>query len=180
MNDFLFFGAAENLFFSIYASIIGLLIGSFLNVVIHRLPKMMQREWENAIAEESDLAKPHADRYNLMLPRSACPHCGHAINAKENIPVLSYLFIRGKCTACKAPISKRYPIIELITGLMTGYLIWHFGANLKGFAAVIFFLVFAMHDHDRLRYSTTTRRPYFRITLVGNITQLGSNFYQLK
>jgi leader peptidase (prepilin peptidase)/N-methyltransferase len=151
MHDFLFFGAAGNLEFAIYALIIGLLIGSFLNVVIHRIPKMMQREWENAIAEEQDQAQPHTDQYNLMLPRSACPHCGHAITAMENIPVLSFLFIKGKCTGCKAPISKRYPIIELITGLVTGYLVWHFGANVKGFAAVVFFwvlLCLTMIDYD--------------------------------
>lgn len=108
----LLFAAPASLLPSIVAGILGLVVGSFLNVVIHRIPKMMQRESDNYVAEESGKPLPHTDRYNLMLPRSACPHCGHQITALENIPVVSWLALRGKCSVCKTPISARYPMVE--------------------------------------------------------------------
>src|SRR5688572_24346440 len=86
---------------TVFAGILGLLIGSFLNVIIHRLPKMMQRESDNYVAHESGKPLPHTDRYNLVIPRSACPHCGHRITALENIPIASYVFLRGKCSECR-------------------------------------------------------------------------------
>ncbi|MFZ6674930.1 prepilin peptidase [Undibacterium sp. Xuan67W] len=129
----------------ILIGVIGLLVGSFLNVVIHRIPKMMQRESDNYVASESGNELPHADRYNLMVPRSACPHCGHQITALENIPVFSYIAIGGKCTTCKASISIRYPLVELLTGALSGYLIWHFGSGVAGLGAVVFaWLLIAM------------------------------------
>lgn len=130
---------------TVFAAIIGLLVGSFLNVVIHRIPKMMQRESDNYVAHESGKPLPHTDRYNLMVPRSACPHCGHQIRAIENIPVLSYLFLRGKCIKCKTPISIRYPIVELFTGILSGFLVWHFGSGIAGLATLLFaWLLIAM------------------------------------
>ena len=123
---------------ALVACIFGLLIGSFLNVVIYRVPKMMQRESENYVAHESGKPLPHGDRFNLMVPRSACPHCGHGITALENIPVLSYLVLRGKCSQCKAPISARYPVIEAITGALSGWLIWQFGGGMTGLAVLVF------------------------------------------
>ena len=123
---------------ALLACVFGLLVGSFLNVVIHRVPKMMQRESENYVAHESGKPLPHAERFNLMVPRSACPHCGHRITALENIPVLSYLALRGKCSACKAPISARYPVIEALTGALSGWLIWQFGGGLPGLAVLVF------------------------------------------
>jgi leader peptidase (prepilin peptidase)/N-methyltransferase len=130
---------------TVYAAVFGLLIGSFLNVVIHRLPKMMQRESDNYVAHESGVPVPHTDRYNLMVPRSACPHCGHRITAAENIPVLSYLFLRGKCSECTTPISIRYPLIELLSGALSAVLIWHFGSGLTGLATLLFaYLLIAM------------------------------------
>ena len=85
---------------ALVAGLFGLLIGSFLNVVIYRVPKIYQRAWENEVAEEAGQPLPHTDRFNLMVPRSACPHCGHQITALENIPVVSYLVLRGKCSSC--------------------------------------------------------------------------------
>ena len=123
---------------ALVACIFGLLIGSFLNVVIYRVPKMMQRESENYVAHESGKPLPHGDRFNLMVPRSACPHCGHGITALENIPVLSYLVLRGKCSQCKAPISARYPVIEAITGALSGWLVWQFGGGMTGLAVLVF------------------------------------------
>ena len=100
--------------------ILGLLVGSFLNVVIYRLPKMMEREWQAQCAELSNQNSAEPSRYNLVVPRSACPHCGHMISALENIPVISYLMLRGKCKGCGAHISARYPIVELVSGLLSG------------------------------------------------------------
>ncbi|MGZ5884839.1 MAG: prepilin peptidase [Burkholderiaceae bacterium] len=145
MLDYLFFAAPGNALSAAIAGLFGLLIGSFLNVVIHRLPKIMQRESDNYVAHESGKSLPHTDRYNLMVPRSACPHCGHQITALENIPVISYLFLRGKCISCKAPISARYPIIELFAGLLSAFLIWHFGSGWAGLASLVFaYLLIAM------------------------------------
>jgi leader peptidase (prepilin peptidase)/N-methyltransferase len=141
----LLFAAPGDPLTAILACVFGLLIGSFLNVVIYRVPKMMTRESENYVAHESGQPLPHTDRFDLMLPRSACPHCGHRITAAENIPVLSYLALRGKCSQCKAPISPRYPAIELLTGLLSGFLIWRFGAGLAGLAVLVFaYLLIAM------------------------------------
>lgn len=112
----------------VVAVFLGLIIGSFLNVVIHRLPIMLEREWREQCAEESggEAAKA-TERYNLMVPRSRCPHCGHLIRAYDNIPVFSYLLLRGRCRACGARISVRYPVVELVSGILSGWLAWHFG-----------------------------------------------------
>jgi leader peptidase (prepilin peptidase)/N-methyltransferase len=126
------------LIFAISAGILGLMVGSFLNVVIYRLPKMMEREWHAQCAELSGQTPEPALRYNLLVPRSACPHCGHAISAAENVPVLSYLFLRGKCKGCGAAISPRYPIVETISGMLSAYAAWHFGFGLAGIAAIVF------------------------------------------
>lgn len=124
--------------FASFAGILGLLVGSFLNVVIHRLPRMMEREWNEQCAELNGKTPEPVPRYNLLVPRSACPHCGHAISAAENIPVLSYLFLRGKCKGCGAAISPRYPIVEAISGILSAYAAWHFGFGLAGIAAIAF------------------------------------------
>ena len=108
-------------------SILGLLVGSFLNVVIHRLPLIMHREWQQQCHELIGSTAPESEPLTLSKPRSRCPHCGHAITALENIPVLSYLFLRGRCRGCQAGISVRYPLIEALTGLMSAMVAWHFG-----------------------------------------------------
>ncbi|HEX8010309.1 MAG TPA: A24 family peptidase [Casimicrobiaceae bacterium] len=109
------------------AGVIGLLVGSFLNVVIHRLPKMLDRGWRAQCAELSGEPLPEHPPYNLLVPRSQCPACGHRISALENIPVLSFLFLRGRCSACCAPISPRYPLVELLTGALTVAVVLRFG-----------------------------------------------------
>ena len=136
------------LFFIFLSGLVGLLVGSFLNVVIHRLPKMMEREWRMQCAEldgqEISTAAQHSDKaahapvYNLHTPRSACPHCGHRISALENIPLLSYLVLRGKCRKCASAISMRYPIVEAASGILCAYAAWHFGFGLPAVAAIIF------------------------------------------
>lgn len=145
MLDLLLFTKPAGILPTAFAAIFGLLIGSFLNVVIHRLPKMMQRESDNYVAQESGKPLPHTDHYNIVAPRSACPHCGHQITAIENVPVLSYLFLRGKCIECKTPISIRYPVVELLTGTLSALLVWRFGSGLAGLSALLFaYLLIAM------------------------------------
>ena len=137
----LLFAPAADLAISLIAGLFGLLIGSFLNVVIHRVPKMMQRESDNYCAVEAGKPEIHIERYNLMVPRSACPHCHHQITAMENIPVVSYLALRGKCSNCKAPISPRYPAIELLTGVLSALVVWKLGTGWQGLGG-LFFLYF--------------------------------------
>ncbi len=108
--------------------LVGLLIGSFLNVVVYRLPKMLLRDWQAQAREILNLpAEADKQTFNLILPNSSCPHCAHEIKPWENIPIVSWLFLRGKCSACKAPISTRYPLVELTCGLLSAYVAWHFG-----------------------------------------------------
>ena len=118
--------------------VLGLLVGSFLNVVIYRLPKIMEREWHAQSAELNGQITEALPPYNLVVPRSACPHCGHMISALENIPVLSYLLLHGKCKGCGAHISMRYPAVELISGILSGFAAWHFGFGVSAFGALLF------------------------------------------
>jgi leader peptidase (prepilin peptidase)/N-methyltransferase len=129
-------------------ALLGLVVGSFLNVVVHRLPKMLERDWDGQAADVlehkglHDVAKKlrgsDAQRYNLMTPASTCPHCGHKIRAYENIPILSYVFLRGRCSSCKSPITIRYPIVEAISGILAGYIGWRFGLTWAMAGALIF------------------------------------------
>ena len=122
------------------AALLGLCVGSFLNVVIHRLPKMMERQWRAECAELAggDQVSLPAERYNLVVPRSACPSCGHRITALENIPLLSWLALRGKCSACGTRISARYPAVEALTAALSAYVAWHFGFGLAAAGALLF------------------------------------------
>ena len=126
------------------AGLLGLLIGSFLNVVIHRLPKMMERQWAleyaHYAAEQSGNALPQEQTapFGLSHPRSACPHCQHAIRWYENIPVLSYLWLRGRCAGCKTRISLRYPLVELLTGALFALCAWRWGLSPTAGAWAVF------------------------------------------
>ena len=141
------------------AGLIGLLVGSFLNVVIYRLPKMMERQWAEEcaglsganIAPSRLLALEAAETFNLLAPNSRCSSCGHAIAWYENIPVLSYLALRGKCSVCATPYGLRYPVVEIVTGVLFGFCIWRWGPTLTGaawcgFSAALFAL--AVIDWD--------------------------------
>ncbi len=121
------------------ALVVGLCVGSFLNVVIHRLPKMMERDWRAQCAEMRGESAPREDpaTYNLAVPRSACPDCGHRIGALENVPVVSWLALRGRCSACSKPISARYPLVEVLGGVLAAYAVWRYGATWKGLAACV-------------------------------------------
>lgn len=130
------------------AGVIGLLVGSFLNVVIHRLPIMLERQWREQCSEfaaqsgaAADNASAHATTqvagpYNLIVPRSACPACNAPIKSWQNVPVLSWLWLRGRCANCKAPISARYPLIELASALLSAAVAWKFGCSWPAVAAL--------------------------------------------
>ncbi|CAK0742056.1 Leader peptidase / N-methyltransferase [Gammaproteobacteria bacterium] len=118
----------------------GLMVGSFLNVVIHRLPRMLEQQWRLQCAECSEASPttptPAPTTYNLALPASHCPGCGHTLTVIENIPLLSFLMQRGRCRACGIPISRRYPMIETIAGLSGAVVVWHFGLTWQAGAAL--------------------------------------------
>jgi leader peptidase (prepilin peptidase)/N-methyltransferase len=152
------------------AGILGLLIGSFLNVVIYRLPKMMERQWA---AECAELSEKHPQQeeapFNLMVPRSRCPHCAHQIRWFENVPVVSYLALGGKCASCKAPISPRYPLVEVATGALFFFCVWQWGATMTGatwcvFAAAL--LALALIDWDTTLLPDDITLPLLWLGLV--------------
>jgi leader peptidase (prepilin peptidase)/N-methyltransferase len=120
------------------ACVFALLIGSFLNVIIYRLPVMMERDWRaqcDEISASPAGALPEG-RFDLLAPRSRCPSCNHQITALQNIPLFSYLFLGGKCGNCKAPISRRYPAVELLTAILTGIVAWRFGFGWEAAAGI--------------------------------------------
>ena len=127
-------------FFITFSVILGLMVGSFLNVVIHRLPKMMEREWHHNCLELQGKEVPEQPKYSLSKPRSACPSCGHQITALENIPIVSYLMLGGKCKGCKAKISMRYPLVETLTGALIGLVAYKYGYTTTTLFAWIFTL----------------------------------------
>ncbi|HQR24100.1 MAG TPA: A24 family peptidase [Steroidobacteraceae bacterium] len=122
------------------AFVLSLMVGSFLNVVIHRLPVMLDRQWRAQAQEMLGTAATAGipARYNLLVPRSACPHCGAEIHAHQNIPVVSYLLLGGKCANCRALISPRYPIVELATALLSAAVVWRYGWEWQSLAALVF------------------------------------------
>lgn len=138
MSDFFDLLREQPAFFISTATLLGLMVGSFLNVVIHRLPKMMEQEWRRNCAELHGQEAQAQARYTLVTPRSSCPTCGHPIRAWENIPVASYLLLGGKCSACKMRISPRYPLVEAMTGILTGLIAWRFGFGNTALAAMVF------------------------------------------
>lgn len=119
--------STEPVLFITFSIIFGLLVGSFLNVVIHRLPKIMEQEWHSNCLELQGKEAPETTKYTLSKPRSACPKCKHQISALENIPIVSYLLLGGKCKGCKTKISVRYPFVEALTGMLIGLVAWEFG-----------------------------------------------------
>ncbi|BCR23357.1 type 4 prepilin-like proteins leader peptide-processing enzyme [Aquipseudomonas alcaligenes] len=151
---------------------LGLLVGSFLNVVIYRLPVMMQRDWRQQAREILELPEePKQGTFNLILPNSCCPNCGHQIRPWENIPVVSYLFLRGKCSNCKTPISKRYPLIELACGLLSGYVAFHYGFGWQAAGVLVLtwgLLAMSMIDCDHQLLPDALVLPLLWLGLIGN------------
>lgn len=136
--DILNFWANNLAVFAVCVGFVGLLIGSFLNVVIYRLPKMLMRDWRMQAREVLDLPEQaDAEPFNLILPNSSCPHCGHEIKPWENIPLVSWLLLRGKCSGCKEAISIRYPLVELACGLFSAVIAWQFGVSWDAVAMLV-------------------------------------------
>lgn len=123
--------------FAFVAGVLGLMVGSFLNVVIHRLPQMMERDWAAQCAELRGEAPESQAPLSLARPRSRCPKCGHSISALENIPLVSWLLLRGKCRGCGTPISFRYPLTEAATGVLFAYCAWQFGFGPAAMGAML-------------------------------------------
>ncbi len=160
-------------------ALLGLFVGSFLNVVIHRLPRMMERDWHVQAAELRGEEVQPTERFNLATPRSRCPHCGHLIGALENIPVLSYLVLRGRCGHCGARISLRYPLVEAFTALLSGYAAWHFGFGLAAAGALLFIwtmVALAFIDIDTQLLPDDLTLPLLWLGLLFN---LGDTFSDL-
>jgi leader peptidase (prepilin peptidase) / N-methyltransferase len=177
----------------------GLCIGSFLNVVIHRLPLMLERDWlhesaaqlteAQAMARVARIPQPEADKlakavdefgtriealppFTIAAPRSRCPHCGHQLRWHENLPLVGWLRLGGKCAACKAPISKRYPLVELVTGLAFAVLSWRFGAQPTtllwcGFVAAL--IALAMIDWDTTLLPDVINQPLMWVGLLASL-----------
>ncbi len=160
--------------------IFGLLVGSFLNVVIHRLPKMMEREWHANCLELQGKEVPEQTKYTIVTPRSACPKCGHLISALENIPVISYLFLGGKCKGCKTKISMRYPLIEALTGALIGAAAYQFGYTYAALFAFIF--IFALITLTFIDYDTQLLPDDITLPLLwlGLLFNLNGGFTDLK
>ena len=136
--DILNFWANNLAVFAVCVGFVGLLIGSFLNVVTYRLPKMLMRDWRMQAREVLDLPEQaDAEPFNLILPNSSCPHCGHEIKPWENIPLVSWLLLRGKCSGCKKAISIRYPLVELACGLFSAVIAWQFGVSWEALAMLV-------------------------------------------
>ena len=160
------------LWFTVTCGIVGLLVGSFLNVVIYRLPKIMEREWQTQCAELNQTSLPEVSRYTLSVPRSACPGCGHRITALENIPVMSYLWLRGKCAECRTHISVRYPVVEAITGILTAITASYFGYSLAAIAAIVFIwilIALTFIDFDTQLLPDSLTLPLLWLGLLVNI-----------
>jgi leader peptidase (prepilin peptidase)/N-methyltransferase len=153
-------------------ALLSLAIGSFLNVVIYRLPKMMEQQWRAEIAAHDGKDPPTAPRFNLVMPRSQCPACGQPITALQNIPLVSYLLLGGKCGTCDARISPRYPLVELLTGVLSGYIAYRYGFNWTTAAALLLawaLIALAFIDLDTFYLPDDITLPLIWVGLLVNI-----------
>lgn len=136
--DIIQFWNSNVVVFALSAAVLGLLVGSFLNVVVYRLPQMMMRDWRQQARDVLEMPEEQSkETFNLILPNSRCPHCSHEIKPWENIPLLSWLFLRGKCSACKQPISMRYPLVELACGVLSAVIAWRYGVSWDALAMLV-------------------------------------------
>lgn len=176
MDEIALYLAQQPGVFAGLAVVLGLLVGSFLNVVIYRLPVMMDRQWRSQCQEFMQDSGGHApaklERFDLLLPGSACPHCGHAICAWENIPVLSYIFLGGKCSQCKKSISIRYPVIEAATAVFSALVAWKFGFGAQALWAMLFtwaLIALTMIDYDHQLLPDSITLPFVWLGLLLSI-----------
>ncbi len=160
----------------------GLAVGSFLNVVVARLPKMMERQWRRECCSLLELQSPAAgdDEFTLVRPRSRCPKCGHAIAAWENIPVLSFLILRGRCSACRSRISLRYPLLEALTGVLSVMVAWRFGFSMQVLPALLFtwvLIALSAIDLDTQLLPDNITLPLLWAGLICNMFGVYTNVY---
>ncbi len=151
-------------------ALLGLLVGSFLNVLIYRLPKMMELQWAAELAQASEQNSAPAVPFNLWVPRSTCPHCGTAIAWYDNMPLLSYALLRGRCRHCQAPISLRYPLVELSSALLFGFCGWHWGISMATLAWCVLsaaLLSLALIDWDTTLLPDAIVLPVLWLGLIG-------------
>jgi leader peptidase (prepilin peptidase) / N-methyltransferase len=178
MTVFKMLDASPEVFIAL-AILLGLTVGSFLNVAIYRLPKMLEAQWQVQCAElRGETAREDAP-YNLLAPRSRCPHCGHFLSALQNIPVLSFLVLKGRCAHCRHSISWRYPVIEALTAILSAFVAWRYGVSLTTLAALVFcwalvVLIFIDLDTQLLPDSIT-----LPLLWIGLIVNLGGTFIDL-
>lgn len=168
--------------FTAIVGLFSLMVGSFLNVVILRLPVMMERQWRRQCADYLAVsparpagAAPQEERFNLAVPRSRCPRCGHSITALENIPILSYLILRGRCSSCGARISARYPLIEGATAALSMIVAWHFGVSWETLAALVLtwaLIALSMIDYDHHLLPDTITLPLLWLGLALSLFNL--------
>jgi leader peptidase (prepilin peptidase)/N-methyltransferase len=164
----------QPIFFVLSIGLLGMCIGSFLNVVIYRLPKMMEQDWHKQCCDLLEIKNEERkeQQINLIFPRSSCPACNHKITALENIPVLSYLYLKGRCRSCKVKISPQYPLIEVFTGLTTAYIAWHFGFSLQTLFAVLLtwaLISLSMIDLEHSLLPDDITLPFMWLGLACNI-----------
>lgn len=157
--------------------LLGLLVGSFLNVVIYRLPVMLRRQWQQECAEFAGQPADEHPPFNLCTPRSRCPHCQHPLSALDNIPLLSWLWLKGRCRYCRAPIAKRYPLVELATAVLAALALWRFGASPQLLGALLFswvLLCMTLIDLDHLLLPDNLTLPLLWLGLLLNLNSLFS------
>jgi len=158
-----------------FAALLGLVMGSFLNVVIHRLPKMMERDWRRQCADVIDTAapaEPESEPYNLVVPRSRCPNCGHQITALENVPVASYIALGGRCSDCGWRIPLRYPAVELLTALLSVVVVWRFGFSAQAGGALLLtwaLIALSLIDFDTQLLPDSITLPFLWLGLALNV-----------
>jgi leader peptidase (prepilin peptidase) / N-methyltransferase len=167
--------------FIAFAGVIGLLVGSFLNVVIYRLPIMLQRQWRAECAElaisanaQSTTTPAGEPTFNLIVPRSACPHCKAPITAAQNIPVISYLFLHARCAKCSAPIPWRYPAVELLCSVASAVVAWQIGFGWAAFCAIVvtwFLLALTFIDVDHQLLPDSLTLPLLWLGLLASLTR---------
>lgn len=168
--------------FVIAMALLGLIVGSFLNVVISRLPKMMEQDWHEQCCDLLEIKneKRMEHQVSLFFPGSSCPVCHHKITALENIPVISYLYLKGRCKSCKTKISPQYPIIEILTGLTSAYVAWHFGFTLQTLFAVLLtwaLICLSMIDLEYSLLPDDITLPFLWLGLTCNIFGVFTDIY---
>jgi len=173
---------AQPVIFVIAMALLGLIVGSFLNVVIYRLPKMMEQDWHEQCCDLLEIKHENREeqQVGLFFPGSSCPVCHHKITALENIPVISYLYLKGRCKSCKAKISPQYPIIEILTGLTSAYVAWHFGFNLQTLFAVLLtwaLICLSIIDLEHSLLPDDITLPFLWLGLACNIFGIFTDIY---